>query len=442
MHTQPRPFHLQRPGSTQTRNSRIHCIYYGATNQLPRNLEGWGETSWGSSKGWVHNNWGWGETRVNKGGTNGDNRFNNWHWWWDSNYLRLWVGWDVVGGFLGTSNESPSVHVFLGWHDTSSDLTSDWSEGIKVVLESALLEEGELTSRVLGLDAALQADLIEDVEDEGQRQEEFQDGGGNEFALTAFNVWNAAQIISFMELMDIQAKGDESQDRGNKVQEAKEVGNQSVGEWDQVQQNSQDSNGCSGVSHSCVSVWPSLVFIQVNSTDRGLSIPCWVGFLWSQKISVFVQDDQENSHDDGGEEGEQQNNGQQSDTYVSDISEGQVLWVGLFELLGFHISLTFSPTSSVQSPVTRGSVHSQEDNAGKTTKADTSTHDDEDNVPSRSVTALLVGWVQVVLTSENRSDVVEWALCGIINSVNTPSKTDGSKYCSCEEEDDPEKVQG
>jgi len=365
---------------------------------LPVNLESWGEC-WGA-EGWVNSNWG--ETWVNKSGTNWDNWFNNWHWWWDGdNWLRLWVWWDVVGGFLGTSNESPSVHVFLSWHDTSGNLTSDWSEGVKVVLESALLQEGEFTSGVLGLDAALQADFIEDVEDEGQSQKEFQNGGGNEFTVSAFDVGDTSQVISFMEFVDIQTEGDESQNGGHEVQETEEVSDQSVSEWDQVQQDSQDSDGCGGVSHSGVSVGPSLVLVQVNTTNGGLSIPCRVGFLGSQEISVFVQDNQENSHDDGGEEGEQQHDGQQSDTNVSDVSESQVLRVRLLGLFGFHISLTFSPASSVKSPIARGGVHSQENNAGKASEADASTHDDEDNVPSRTVTALLVGWVQVVLTGEH-----------------------------------------
>lgn len=349
------------------------------------NLESWGEGRSTHGETWVHCGETWvnnrGETRVNKGWTNWHNGLNHWHWWWD-HHFGLWVWWDVVGCLLGTSNESPSVHVFLGWHDTSSDLTSDWSEGVKVVLELALLKEGEFTSRVLGLDAALQADFIEDVEDEGQSQEELQDGGGNEFTLTAFNVGNTSQVISFVELVDIQTEGDESQNGGHKVQETEEVSNQSVSEGDQVQKDCQDSNGGSSVSHSGVPVGPSLVFVQINTTDRGLSVPGLVGFLWSQEISVLVQDDQEYGHDDGGEEGEQQNDGQQGDTDVSDVSEGQVIRVRLFKLLTFHIPFTFSPASLVKSPIARGSVHAQEYNTGKTAEADTSTHDDEDNVPS------------------------------------------------------------
>jgi len=166
-----------------------------------------------------------------------------------------------------------------------------------------------LSSAVSALAAALQTEFIEYVDGQRECQEEFNDGGSNVWCIDATgSSWAINLALSFgvSEFDHVEGEDDVSHSGINEEDEAEDVSNGTVCEWDQTQESSSDGNTTEGISQSGVSVWPSFSLVHVNSTDA-TSIGNWCGFsinfgINSCKSYLIViqmeEDDEDGKNDD------------------------------------------------------------------------------------------------------------------------------------------------
>lgn len=331
---------------------------------------------------------------------------------------------DVVRILSSASDESPSVDILFGGHDSAGHLAANRAEGVQVSVVLLHFMRSILSLAMLAGGEALSADFVQDVEQSKQSQEELHNCGGNVRRFHALDTASRAGgskfLVSISHFTDVQREGDEAHHGHEEVVEPIDISQEAVGEREEVDKDGEDSDDGKCPAKTGVSRRPARVDICFDTA----------GVAERDLRAVLMDVHDEHGIDDAGSQGEEENEGQESDTDVADVVHSQMTGIFLLRSFGFRITLSFSPPLSLQSPITGLGVLNQEESRKEASHGQEDVHHQLDGgLPSLGFAGL--EGVQIVRRA---------SLC-VLHSGNTPGERDARKNSGSDQQEDPEEVQ-